>query len=177
LGENLLKDFTGFRNELLPQLQLLDIKNNEFNCSYLQHFLEIVNWERLHLLVAPRSTKPLQPNIRGINCEIIGINKTTEPESNIPVRTISDLKSNSPERSHFIESSSRQDTIDSSQKYSDDIFMKVILFLIFVVISIFSIVFVIINRDRLFNSNQANNMENALSNRIVRYSNDELLLQ
>lgn len=69
LGENQLVDLQGFRNSLFPKLNLLDMKNNLFNCSYLEHFMETVNWEHLRIALDPKSVNLREPNIRGIKCK------------------------------------------------------------------------------------------------------------
>lgn len=67
VGINQLKEMKQFRLATFPQLISLDIKNNQFNCSYLQHFMEAINWEKLHLHVNPNSMNSRQTNIRGVN--------------------------------------------------------------------------------------------------------------
>lgn len=68
IADNHLKDLNGFRNALFPGLALLDIKNNDFNCSYLEYFMESVNWEKLRLSIDSLSVSPIESNIRGIKC-------------------------------------------------------------------------------------------------------------
>lgn len=51
MGDNNLNNLYGFRNTLFPQLNLLDIQGNPFNCSYLAHFMESVDWD-LHFNVS-----------------------------------------------------------------------------------------------------------------------------
>lgn len=76
LNKNRLKELKGLRNGLLPRLNLLDIQDNKFNCTYLQHFMKHFNFDNIHLVANPRSADPRKPNIRGINCEVITGNGT-----------------------------------------------------------------------------------------------------
>lgn len=69
LANNQITDLKGFRNSLFPQLKVLDIKNNPFNCSYLEHFMESVNWEKLRLSVDPYTVDLRESSIRGIKCK------------------------------------------------------------------------------------------------------------
>lgn len=69
LSKNQLTELKSFRNEIVPQLKFLDIKNNRFNCSYLQQFMAAAKWDTLRLPVDARSTNIDQENIRGINCD------------------------------------------------------------------------------------------------------------
>lgn len=71
LSDNQLTDLTGFRNEIFPQLTLLDIRGNQFMCSYLQGFFESINfnWSKIRLANNPQLTKEHKPNIRGVDCK------------------------------------------------------------------------------------------------------------
>lgn len=69
LNQNQLTDLNGFRNDIFPQLRLLDIKNNQFNCSYLRSFIASVDWKELHMPIDPHVTKIHEGNIRGVNCK------------------------------------------------------------------------------------------------------------
>lgn len=82
LGRNRLRDLKGLRVGLFPRLNLLDIQDNKFNCTYLQSFMKILKWEKLHFITdskANSTNNPRQSNIRGINCEIIKQNGTDCP--------------------------------------------------------------------------------------------------
>lgn len=78
LGRNRLRDLKGLRTGLFPRLNLLDINDNKFNCTYLQNFMKNLKWEKLHFVTDTKSnsTNPRQPNVRGINCEIVTQNGT-----------------------------------------------------------------------------------------------------
>lgn len=69
LNQNQLRDLAGFRNAIFPKLHLLDIKNNQFNCSFLIDFINSLDWKVLRLRVDPQSIDIYKVNIRGINCE------------------------------------------------------------------------------------------------------------
>lgn len=120
LGENQLSHLDGFRNSLFPKLNLLDIKNNMFNCSYLQYFMKNINWEHLRIVLDPKSVNPREPNIRGIKCKQTGPNDYfNEPDSN--------HKSNE----------------NSALIHMTLIFMCIIMM-------VFLIIFVVMNRDKIY---------------------------
>ncbi|XP_031622957.1 leucine-rich repeat-containing protein 15-like [Contarinia nasturtii] len=81
LGGNQLSHLNGFRNTLFPQLTLFDINNNKYNCRYLEHFMESINWEKIRFLVDLKSINPQGMNIRGINCEATGHDESTDADS------------------------------------------------------------------------------------------------
>lgn len=70
LNGNKLRNYSldGFKNALFPRLALLDIKNNEFSCWYLENFMSRINWEIIEISIDPNSIDVHQPSIRGINC-------------------------------------------------------------------------------------------------------------
>lgn len=70
LHGNQLNDLTGFGNDLFPKLERLDIRNNSFNCLYLESFMKSVNWEKLRLPIDNPTVKAGETSIRGIKCEI-----------------------------------------------------------------------------------------------------------
>lgn len=89
LGRNRLRDLKGFRVALFPRLNLLDIQDNKFNCTYLQSFMKNMKWEKLHFVtdsVSTNATDPRQPNIRGIHCEIIAPNATDCPKQSEQIK-------------------------------------------------------------------------------------------
>ncbi|XP_055299407.1 uncharacterized protein LOC129566982 [Sitodiplosis mosellana] len=180
LGGNQLKELKGFRNALFPQLVLLDMKNNQFNCSYLQHFMETVNWEKLHLHIDPISVNTRQANIRGINCVHFDENRTAGGDMN------NAIKNNKPEsgRDAFkVENPNKSTEIGSNtsttdQKSIDDIFViKIALIFICIIMSTYLIVFLVLNRHRFANQptvNYSGNSEH--SNQVVEFSNEVLLI-
>lgn len=76
LYKNQLIELNGFRSENFPQLQLLDINDNKFNCSYLQRFMESFNSEAVRFHSGAQSKNANGVNIHGISC-------TTETSTNI----------------------------------------------------------------------------------------------
>lgn len=78
LDGNRLIDLDGFTNSLFPQLRILDIKNNDFNCSYLMQFMKSVNWEKIRLPIEANSVKTGETSVRGVKC--VGINRANLPE-------------------------------------------------------------------------------------------------
>lgn len=70
LAKNQLKDLDGFRNSLFPQLNSLHMQGNQFNCSYLVHFMESVSWEKIHFDLDVSSLDANKSNIRGISCDM-----------------------------------------------------------------------------------------------------------
>lgn len=182
LGGNQLKELKGFRNAIFPQLISLDMKNNQFNCSYLQHFMETVNWEKLHLHIDPVSINTRQANIRGINCEHIVENRTADGEflnendttkgesEEIPFKV-----EEKPNKS--IESNSNISIAD--RKSNDDIFIiKTALIFICIIMSTFLIMFLVLNRHRFDNRSTANYPRNSnQSDRVVEFSNQALYIK
>lgn len=81
LASNQLGELPHFRNSLLPQLQELNIQNNNFNCSYLEYFMESVNWETLQMPIDLNLVDFDKQNIRGVNCD--EISQTTKSRSNL----------------------------------------------------------------------------------------------
>lgn len=68
LHRNQLNELNSFRNEIFPKLNRFDIKNNPFNCTYLQRFMETIKWDTIQLPMDVRSTQTQQEHIHGINC-------------------------------------------------------------------------------------------------------------
>lgn len=69
LDGNQLTNLTGFENALFPKLQHLDIRENNFQCFYLEKFMKSVNWETLRLPIGNPTVKAGETSIRGIRCE------------------------------------------------------------------------------------------------------------
>lgn len=69
LDGNQLTDMEGFTNELFPRLNSLGIANNNFNCSYLKHFMRSVDWEQIRLPVDRMPLNIHKTNIRGVECD------------------------------------------------------------------------------------------------------------
>lgn len=177
LGENQLTELKGFRNEIFPELELLDIKNNRFNCSYLQHFMENINWEKLHLHVDPNAVDPQKTNIRGVNCEIIIANESAIVRS-INKMQSSGLGSNVTITDFTYNKSSENDHNEIirqlEQNFSADIFIiKIILIIICFMMLTFLILYLILNRSRSYSENVMFSKQS--TSPIVQFSNSDLL--
>lgn len=116
LSGNQLSHLNGFRNTLFPQLKLLDIKNNKFSCTYLEHFMESISWEKIRLLVDANSISPRDVNIRGIGCDATGNDESTD---------------STPNNSH------------------DNVFVKVTLGFICIIMLVYLIIFLTLNHERI----------------------------
>lgn len=81
LNQNELTDLTGFQNAIFPQLTLLDIRDNQFNCSYLRRFIQRVDWSKLHLPTNLQSINIYEPSIRGVNCRNVGTPESWQSNS------------------------------------------------------------------------------------------------
>lgn len=170
LGENQLKELKGFRNGIFPQLVLLDIKNNPFNCSYLQKFMETVNWEKLHLHIDPISINTRQTNIRGINCENAD-NKTINGELDRSVQKNESNKNSTPMKS--IEN--HQYTSMTGHESNNDIFIvKIASIFICIVMLILLIVFLVLNQHRFFKRPTTYYKP---SDQVVEFSNEKLYIK
>lgn len=68
LANNQLTELEDFRSSLFLQPLVLDIQSNDFSCSYLEYFLESVNWTKIQL---PTNQYLMEkPSIRQINCNV-----------------------------------------------------------------------------------------------------------
>lgn len=129
LTGNQLSSLNGFRNSLFPQLTSLDIRDNRFSCSYLIHFIETLNWEKIHLVVDQKPIDPNESNVRGIRCD-----DTNQNEDNV-------------ESAELI---SGGNCLNFDQRSNDDIkIIKVSLVLIFIVMLIYLVMFLVLNRDHI----------------------------
>ncbi|XP_037048129.1 leucine-rich repeat-containing protein 15-like [Bradysia coprophila] len=167
LSQNRLQHLNGFRNAIFPSLVLLDIQNNSFNCSYLKYFFGLVNWDKIRLAVDPSSTQPRKSNIRGINCEASSTSEAYINEYSTVQKT-------------EMQNSLNDNLIRLIVKSSDEAFgVKVILFLVLTVIATCGAMYLLVNRNRLFNSNRYHRgvgEQDASSDPMVKYSSDGVLL-
>ncbi|XP_031622956.1 toll-like receptor 6 [Contarinia nasturtii] len=131
LDENQLTHLDGFANDLFPKLELLDIRNNSFNCDYLQQFMKSIKWEKLELPLDKSSTKPHEESIRGINCKVMENNNSPEQVESF--------------REKLIETLEKVKQTVTSYTFLLNIYM----ILIFVTLLIFFIVYVIANLDQI----------------------------
>lgn len=73
LSKNELTDLNGFRNEIFPRLTLLDIRDNQFNCSYLQKLFESVDFTEIRMPDDPQMAKEHKTHVRGVKCKDVSI--------------------------------------------------------------------------------------------------------
>lgn len=84
LNENQLTDLSGFQNAIFPQLTFLDIRDNQFNCTYLRHFIESVDWTKLQMPPSdPQLINNKEPSMRGINCRNLTAPKIRQLENDL----------------------------------------------------------------------------------------------
>lgn len=175
LGQNQLTDLDGFSNSMYPKLGLLDIKNNEFNCTYLKHFMVTVDWEKLRLHIDERSINPQKGNIRGVSCEVVETVETVEtsPTDNSTATQIDQLKKNLNENNT---KSNQQNQYTST----DILFIKISLVAVCIMMLTFLIMFLITKRDQIFcrrfrSSEVYRKRVQPLPAEMVTYPNDDLL--
>lgn len=68
LDGNQLTNLIGFRRQLFPNLRILGIQDNRFNCSYLRIFFESMVWHELNIQVDRSRSFELDSNVGGIKC-------------------------------------------------------------------------------------------------------------
>lgn len=141
LNGNELKDLEGFENALFPQLAVLDIKGNNFNCSYLQTFMKSVGWEKLRLPIDHSSIQPGETSIRGIKCEMLVQSELETIEKLDEIAT-----QNKAFEKDLLETVARL----NQQLDSNILFIKISLTCICTILVSFLILFVVINRGRLW---------------------------
>lgn len=69
LDGNNLTEMEGLTNSLFPQLSILSIANNSFNCTYLAKLLRTLKWEELGLSIDPELVHSNETHINGISCD------------------------------------------------------------------------------------------------------------
>lgn len=184
LEGNQLKELKGFQNAILPQLILLDINKNQFNCTYLQYFMETVNWKNIHLKIDVNSIHAGQSYIRGVDCKknVENPNASTDEEVH---RREEDSSSNSIEENtteieiySFTVSSPNEltetvlkppkaDHNPSSNPYNDIVAIKIMFVFICIIMATFLVFYVVLNRKRFINQRTE---RSGLSEHIVKYS-------
>lgn len=107
LSQNQLTDLHGFQNIIFPQLTALDIRNNQFNCTYLLNFIGKVDWTKLRMVDDPQLTKEHGTNIRGVNCKNTSSSETSHKnDANSSVQYIARLNNpteNTPESNDLVQ--------------------------------------------------------------------------
>lgn len=161
LGGNQLTEIIGFRNALFPNLELLDIISNQFNCSYLHYFMENVNWEKLHLHLVPKPVKPGETSIRGISCTDT-INESDDGA----------VKYEQEYETKDLESILSEGFPKLNVRTNDDVLTHILLVLIFIVICAYLTIFLIINRDRILYKYQENRPPHVRTTSVV-FNNEQ----
>lgn len=172
LDENKLKTLNGFGNVIFPQLTLLDIRSNHFNCSYLENFMRSVNWDKLRLPIDRPTVKTGEASIRGINCEIIADN-----------RTIDTTTHNKDSMAKLTMDNTLVDTLSTMKENINNLAIIMNIYLLFICISvfIFLIVFVIANLDQICRrqvifQHQENNKPSSSGHTVEFKNHSEVLL-
>lgn len=70
LNQNLLTDLNGCRDSVVPNLKLMDIRSNDFSCSYLLQLMTDVSWNVFYNPFNKNFTDESKPNIQGVSCKI-----------------------------------------------------------------------------------------------------------
>lgn len=69
LDGNNLTEMEGLTNSMFPQLTMLSISNNNFNCTYLAKLLRTLKWDELGLSIDPELVHTNETHINGIACD------------------------------------------------------------------------------------------------------------
>lgn len=69
LDGNNLTEMEGLTNSMFPQLSILSIYNNNFNCTYLAKLLRTLKWDELGLSIDPELVHSNETHINGIACD------------------------------------------------------------------------------------------------------------
>lgn len=77
LSQNQLTDLNGCRNTTVPKLKVLDIRSNDFNCTYLQNLMEGLNADVFKLPADEHMTNVI--SIRGVSCKILNPKQNEQP--------------------------------------------------------------------------------------------------
>lgn len=76
LSHNQLTELNSFHNISIPKLTTLDIRSNQFNCTYLKNLIDTMAWEKFQTTNDPMLTFV---NIGGIHCTP-SVNETNETQ-------------------------------------------------------------------------------------------------
>lgn len=181
LNQNQLTDFHGFRNSIFPHLTLLDIKNNQFNCSYLRSFIANIDWSKLHMPVDPQLTKVHETNIRGVNCKNSNSSESTRtnkyPEDEMIVGNNNGVAST--QYVHQLNTMIEITSKSLQQLHTDNNFMKFLLVSVCICLIALIILTAFLNRHQFsifVNPQNGNDRRNKFSDPTVEYRNDELPL-
>lgn len=139
IAGNRLESLSGLSQVLLPKLEILDIRNNSFNCTYLQNFMNSTvgfNWGKLHLPINVPLVESGGPSIRGIGCKDIAHNETKYQVDTVNNTIIIDVLNK-------ISSNLKSRTND------EFLVMNFSLGALCIVLMAFFVVYVVVNRDRI----------------------------
>lgn len=147
LGGNQIKELISFRNAVFPRLELLDITNNAFNCTYLHQFMENIDWAKLHLHLAPKSNQHGDRSIRGVICNDTVYEPIENGNENIPRKN---------ESLEYITNENISRLLFTINNLRDDLrnnftSTKIMLFLMLMLLFSYLAVYLIINRDQIRN--------------------------
>lgn len=155
LDDNKLIDLNGFRRSLFPELKVIGIQNNAFNCSYLRHFFEVVAWHELNIY-SDRTGNWNDENVGGIRCSEINeeekfITTTTTASMEVPsdttsIKIVEATTFDAVEMPHESKESPTNETIPD-EKRSDNI--ELLLIVLCIILTAFLIVHIVLNKDRL----------------------------
>lgn len=168
LDGNQLTDLDGFENALFPQLELLDLKSNNFNCSYLIQFMKRINWGKIRLPVDPAAVASGETHVRGIRCEIVNPNNIPDAEE------IDESAQNG-------SATNGEKTTDDSVQSNDHTFMKFSMIFMCIVMLTFLVVYLTLNKDkirhRLRTSNNLRPLNGTLSSAALNfeYANEDII--
>lgn len=180
LSRNQITILTGFQNKMFPQLTLLNINHNKFNCGYLQSFMESVNWEKLHLQIDRRLNNAQTENIHGIDCIATNTSDTSNINSTLTTGILDKLLSIHITKTITELNNSTEILSKSIQKLRNDIFLiKISLMTCICVITVI-LLLAFLKRNRLINlikCRQLDHRYNTLSDRIIKYSNEQIRVE
>lgn len=189
LSENQLGDLDGFRNSVFPQLTLLGIQGNQFNCSYLTRFLESTNWEKIHLQLVSSLVNSQGSNIRGINCNVVQnisteLTELVDQENNsnaIQSDTVTEKTKPSTDGTNKFNCMNTVST--SNPNHFDGDLVKITLVLLCALQSVHFAIFVVIKRDRIFKRHTWNggyskqDEQRSIAPPIVEFTNEIISLE
>lgn len=135
LGGNQLTDFDGFDNKFFPKLNLLDIKNNAFNCSYLKYFMTTVDWTHIRLSLDPKAVNLREPNIRGVKCT-----------GNANMDYLKDLDKTGAKTAAYI----NYIHSDNGSGSGSGSAMHIMLVFMCIIMTLFFVIFVVMYRDKIY---------------------------
>lgn len=178
LSENQLTELKDFQNAIFPELTLLDMKNNRFNCSYLQQFMKNINWDKLHLHIDPNAISPQKTNIRGVYCESVIMTKSNDVGNRNESQS-SNVDGDS-RITHFYQNKSSQNSVHGQivrrteqQFYADIFIIKVVLIFNCLIMFLFLVFYLILNRNRFYCQKVVFDRQTSSQN--VEFSNTNLL--